>query len=224
MASDEKLKNYQEHMGKEFGRVFFFISNELIRLNYIWKEYETLYSKQSRVDLLNKSAPYFFYLFQNILWENIILSIAKLTDPVKIGSDKSITMNLLSGYMRSEREFQKKIKPLLKKVEASSNFSRELRNQWLAHKDFKQVINEKGITLKWPSANKIKGFLESASELLNTIETHYLRTSTIYLDNAHSGGALALLYVVEYGQRFNKLLFEMALKGDRSLDNFQSVI
>jgi len=60
MTTNEKLKNYQDCMGEEVGRVFYFLSNELIWLNFKWNEYETLYSKQSRVNILNKSAPFFF--------------------------------------------------------------------------------------------------------------------------------------------------------------------
>ena len=128
------------------------------------------------------------------------------------------------GYLHKDRDFQKRIKPFLKKVKSDSNFSRKLRNQWLAHKDFKQVVSQTGITLKWPSAKMIKDFLKSTSDLFNIIEKHYFNSSTMYLDVEPAGGALALLYTVEYGQRFNKQLFEMALKGDRSLDNYQSII
>ena len=100
-------------MGHEFGTVYHALRNEMIGLTFRWKEFEILYSKKSRVDLLNQAAPFFSFVVQKTFWENIILSIAKLTERAKNGEDKSITLLLLFGYI-DDRMFQKTLKPLKK--------------------------------------------------------------------------------------------------------------
>lgn len=221
--SDDYFEKCKTKMGHEFGSVFYSLSNELVSLTSKWNEYKTLYENQSRVELLNKAAPYFAFLVQNVLWENIILNIAKITDHVKKGNDKSVTLLLLNGYLK-DREFQKYIKPKLTKVVKTAGFSRELRNQWLAHKDFNRAIGQSGITLKWPNAKMINEFLSSSYELMNAFEQKYLGSTTMYELSDHSGGSLSLLYKIEDGIWFDRLRLEMALKGDHSLDSFNSVI
>lgn len=222
-SSDDLLQKYRTQMGHEFGTVYHSLYNELIGLTFRWNEFEILYSKQSRVDLLNQVAPFFSFIVQRTLWENIILSIAKLTEKAKKGEDRSITLHLLFEYI-DDREFLKALKPLKKQIINSSKFSRDLRNQWIAHKDFSQVIGKNGITLQWPSANMIKEFLQASYELMNAIEFRYLTSTTGYDLAAHSGGALSLLHKIEAGLRMDQLKLEMALKGDRSLEDFNSVI
>ncbi|MBK7438304.1 MAG: hypothetical protein IPI77_16255 [Saprospiraceae bacterium] len=222
-SSDDLMQKYRTQMGHEFGTVYHALRNEMIGLTFRWKEFEILYSKKSRVDLLNQAAPFFSFVVQKTFWENIILSIAKLTERAKNGEDKSITLLLLFGYI-DDRMFLKTLKPLKKNVINYSKFSRVLRNQWIAHKDFGQVTGENGVTLQWPSAKMIKEFLQASYALMNAIEFRYLTSTTGYDLAIHSGGALSLLYTIEAGLRMDQLRLKMAKKGDRSLEDFKSVI
>lgn len=46
----------------------------------------------------------------------------------------------------------------------------------------------------------------------------------MYGHTQHPDGSLSLLYIIEDGLRMDKLKLKMALKGDRYLEDFKSVI
>ena len=59
-----------------------------------WEEYLELFGKtSSRIHLLNQSAPVFFKIVQDSLWENIILHLARLTDPPKSAGKNNLRYN-----------------------------------------------------------------------------------------------------------------------------------
>lgn len=221
-SNEEMKQDYIDKMGPEFAIVFHKLRNELIWLTIKWKEFEILFTKESRVTILNKSAPTFTHMLQNVLWENIVLSISKITDPEKSGKFKSISAMLLPGYI-DDLELKNQIDLSVAKLNETSKSFRLLRDKWIAHQDFNQVLNEKDEKLYWPSLQSIREFLSLCYEVMNAIQLHYLNTTTIYeLD--HLAGSLNLLYTLENGLRFDNLKLEMAKKGDRSLDGFKSVI
>ena len=52
-----------------------------------WNDFVELFgTKETRIDLLNGSAPRFFRIVQNVLWEETLLHLARLTDsPDSVG-------------------------------------------------------------------------------------------------------------------------------------------
>ena len=83
IKTSEELKEERIRvLGKEFGTFYDSMYNDYLWLYSEWKEYKELYgTKRSRIELLNKAAPYFFFVVQRVLFENILLGICKLTDP-----------------------------------------------------------------------------------------------------------------------------------------------
>ncbi len=76
-------------LGDDFGSFLYVISNQIAWLSLKLDEYCQLFAvKETRIELLNQSAPSFFFLIQRTLLESIILGIAKLTDSYKSGSKK----------------------------------------------------------------------------------------------------------------------------------------
>jgi len=79
-------------MGQELGETYEALGQEIVWLHSKWAEYAALYgTKESRVALLNKAAPRFARLIQDTLWEDIVLHIARLTDPPKSASKHNLT-------------------------------------------------------------------------------------------------------------------------------------
>lgn len=83
-------------MGKRLGTIYYRLWNECAWLHWKWREYETLYgTNSSRIELLNHAAPGFFRIVQDTLWEDVLLHIARLTDPPKVASRETLTLRAL---------------------------------------------------------------------------------------------------------------------------------
>ncbi|MBK7438666.1 MAG: hypothetical protein IPI77_18385 [Saprospiraceae bacterium] len=221
-SAEVTKQGYIDKMGVEFGKVFHSLRNELIWLSIKWMEFQILYTKESRVALLNKAAPVFSHMLQNILLENIILSMAKITDQEKSGKYKSITTLLLPGYIDNV-DLKHRIDLTVKKLSSLSKSFKDLRDKKIAHKDFSWQLNDTGTNFFWPSLESIREFLTLCYEMMNEIELYYMQATTMY-NIDHMTGSLHLLYAVENGLRFDNLRLEMAKQGDRSLNDFESVI
>jgi len=90
-------------MGKELGTQFYALWQEFNWLAMKWGEYEVLYGGGSmRLDLLNGSAPAFFWMVGKVLLEDMLLHISRLTDPPASGKDRdkgNLTIRNLPGFV-----------------------------------------------------------------------------------------------------------------------------
>ncbi|MBK5279974.1 MAG: hypothetical protein JJE09_14035 [Bacteroidia bacterium] len=69
-----------------------------------WHAFNELFcSKLSRIDLMNESSSYFFFTVQEVLRDDLLLTIAKLTDPPKsIGNKKTSHLGALhNSYVKT---------------------------------------------------------------------------------------------------------------------------
>lgn len=81
----EEIKNEMiEKLGTDFGLLLNSLYNEITWLTFRWIEFVELYgTKETRLELMNKSAPFLFFTIQKVLWENLLLGISRITDPPK---------------------------------------------------------------------------------------------------------------------------------------------
>ena len=85
-------------MGEELGSLYDALWQEVAGLHGKWSEYAALFgTRESRVDLLNQAAPYFFRIVQDSLWEDVLLHIARLTDPPKSAGKSNLTVQCFTS-------------------------------------------------------------------------------------------------------------------------------
>ena len=70
------------------------IDAEVVRLHYKWKHFKQVFGSDEKVKLLNDAAPVFFSHLWNLMLFDILLSIARLTDPPKTRVKSIIKENL----------------------------------------------------------------------------------------------------------------------------------
>src|SRR6266567_1507651 len=86
LSPEEVKEQYLSAMGVELGPLYHYLNNECTILHLDWAEFKELFAtSQDRIELLNESAPGFFSNFQGILWEMVLLRIARLMDPASSG-------------------------------------------------------------------------------------------------------------------------------------------
>jgi hypothetical protein len=81
-SAEETKKLNVEKMGAPLGEVYSALWQEVAVAHFYWKEYVELFgTKHERITLLNETAPHFFRMLQDELWETSLLHLARLTDP-----------------------------------------------------------------------------------------------------------------------------------------------
>lgn len=190
---DVAKKEYIGCMGEPLGRLFYALVNEVEWLYIKWKEYIFLYgAEQSYIDLLNKAAPLFFRVVQDLLVESIFLHITRLTDPPKSAGKDNLTIQKIPPLVSDQRLtgiIQSKIGVALQR----SVFCRDWRNRHIAHQDLQLVIGE-GINPLQPVDQKmVQEALDAIADVLNTVILHYNRSEIGFGVMHINGGGESLL-------------------------------
>lgn len=201
-TAEEVKQEHIEKLGDNLGSLFHELSNEVAWLYIKWAEYVELFGKApSRIDLLNQSAPLFFRIVQDSLWENVLLHITRLTDPPisgkKSSGRKNLSIQCLSVLV--DQEIKETITKQINTAIEKSSFCRDWRNRHIAHRDLKLAMGEQAEPLKQASRAKVKIALESIANVLNTISEHYMKSTVGFDLTVEPGGAGDLLYVLDDG-------------------------
>lgn len=93
----------ERKMSESLEKTFNFIEKEIIIIHRRYDCFKELFgTDESYVELLNSTAPLFFYLVQTGLYENIILSVSRLVDPAKKGAFHNISFAKLIELLEKE--------------------------------------------------------------------------------------------------------------------------
>ena len=140
-----------------------------------WHEYVLLFGAgESRIDVLNKTAPSFFRLIHDSLFEDVLLNIARLTDAERVGSSggrETLTLQRLPSLVNPaiRAEVQTQLTALMTKTK----FARDWRHRLLAHRDLRLALDEGATPLTPANRREVRESLEAVANLLNAVETYY---------------------------------------------------
>ena len=103
-----------------------------------WGQYRQLFAQsQRRVDLINQAAGHFFRILQDALFEDIILHLARLTDPAQSGHKHKSQDNLSLWRLQMlvPETLSVEVADLVQEALAACSAPRVWRNKRLAHRD-----------------------------------------------------------------------------------------
>lgn len=201
-TAEETKKANVAAMGEALGSQYTELWQEIVYLHRKWMEYLVLFgTKPSRIEILNKAAPAFFRMVQDLLWEETLLHIARLTDPPASGAGKSnLTIQSFPSLV-TDAQLRGTIQSLIDKVLTRSEFCRDWRNRRIAHRDLALALDERVEPLKNGSRKQVDELLNIIADVMDTIQLHYFESGTYYRFDANRGGAVELLYVLDEGIR-----------------------
>jgi len=167
-------------------------------------------SSEENVQLLNRAAPVFFYLYENSALDEILLTISRLTDPATSrvkGSDRdNLTLRQLEKQVNkvADKQFSERVNIALTKVEDQCAFARELRNRKIAHLDLFTHQGKGANPLPLVNKTKIEGALRAIQDFMNLIEEHFSGSTTAYSDLFLSGDGNTLLDRLRDAETYRK--------------------
>ena len=202
-------------MGPELGEVFHALHDDLIWLHMRWAMYRQLFAGSSaRLDVLNETAGAFFYVVQNSFLEDILLGLAKLTDPPKSAGKDNLSLQGLPPLVADEA-LRGQLESLLQAAIAACSFARSWRNKRIAHRDLGDALATNADPLPGVGLSNIEAALLSCRELMNQLDLHY-RKATVGYEYSTTGprGANGLVYYLDRGLRAEREVERRMLAGD----------
>ncbi len=203
-TSAEAKAEYQAKMGQELGEVFAEVVQELWRIHMKWHEYVVLFgTKESRIDLMNEAAPRFFGVLESSLWEDVMLSIARLVDKPQVAGKETLSIKRIPALI-ADSYLAKDVVALVAKSLDATEPCRDWRNRRIAHNDL-------NLSLDGPHAKKladasrltIREALASFTRIINHIALFYgFEIGFNQMDG--DGDAEELLQVLSLGLRARK--------------------
>jgi hypothetical protein len=201
-AAEIKKANV-EKMGAPLGEVYSALWQEVAVGHFYWKEFVELFgTKPERIALLNETAPHFFRMLQDELWEASLLQLCRLTDPASSGNqDKSnLTIQALPALIEDSK-LKETVSSLIAVAINDTAFCRDWRNRHIAHRDLKLALEQPTTPLAEGSRADVNKALKSIAAVLNALDGHYFQSETRFDLGGSIGGAISLLYVLGEGSR-----------------------
>lgn len=132
-------------MGGALGALYSELWQSLALIYSYWNEYVVLFgTKPQRIEILNRTAPFFFRMLQDELWEVSLLHLARLTDPptsIGKGGRTNLTIQALPELI-ADQTLKDEVLRLVEIAIAQTEFCRDWRNRRIAHRDLKLALKQ----------------------------------------------------------------------------------
>ncbi len=199
LSPEELRQEYVRVMGPDLGTVYYELFSDIAWLHLKWEQYRELFGKDDeRIALLNRTAPLFFGFLDGALFEDVLLHVARLTDPPKSLGHENLSLTRLPELV-PPADLRDQIEEALQVTLARSRLARDWRNRRLAHADLATALGHSPATLEHPSRQSVEEALAAMRDLLNVLETDYRGGATAYDFLAESGGADFLVHYLALG-------------------------
>ena len=172
---------------------------ELIRLHANWRIFRQLFaSSDERFLILNNTAPGFFTLIKDVLVDNAVISLSRLTDPKRFDS-----LIRLVALMENQvhHALHEEFEQALSAIQSQCQDIREHRDRRVAHRERtgESPSFEDGPVMLPPiSRQKIEGAMAAMAELMNKMLGAFTGDYQIY-EPAVTGDSEALVFYLEKG-------------------------
>jgi hypothetical protein len=214
-SAQEILEQCIQDMGTELGGVYNELSSEVSWAHAKWNQYRQLYARSpERIDLLNQAASHFFGVLQELLLEDVILHLARLTDTPQIGRRDNLTLLRLPALI-PDAQLSAEVTNLLDSVLTACASIRLWRNRRLAHRDLAIAMASTTDPLPGISRADVEDALASMRAMLNRLAGHYWGSKTDYQCVITSGrDADSLVYYLQLGLRAEEQRQERLERGE----------
>ena len=189
-------------MGNEIGTIYSALWQEVAWINKKWAQYVELFgTSPERIELLNRAAPSMIRTVQDTLWEDVLLHLARLTDPPRSMGKANLSVRQLAALLVSS-PIKANAESLAVAALDACEFSRDWRNRRLAHRDLDLALDRAVQPLAPASRATVKASLAALEELLNAVSLHYLDSTTLFDLGPGGEDAVSLLYLLRDGLQF----------------------
>jgi hypothetical protein len=148
--------------------------HDVCHLHRKWKLFCELYaSGESVVELLNKSAPGFFRICQDLLVDDVLISISRLMDQKQTFGKDNLTLDRLVHSIDTTNypQLRQDVERLFCAAGVKSAFAKDQRNKRIAHSDLSTKLQASLISS--PTKMNVEDALKAIRDVMNAVELHF---------------------------------------------------
>lgn len=191
--------------------LFDFLEKRMFWLRIRWGNYETLYGHTAaRIELLNDAASGFFFVVQEVLFDEISMDLCRLTDDTTKQKNATIRMVKKLKAFKGEPKYAR-VEKLVTEIEKCVEPIHDYRNKVMAHLDLHATLKThktKVHAVDPATRAQISTLLDLFGKLLNAI-SDLLGEAPCYFDNCHiDGDADQLLNLIKGAMHYNDMVNE----------------
>jgi hypothetical protein len=199
--AESRSAPYVAVMGETLGSEYAALYDDVVWLHTKWIVYRQVFANDTpgRLRMLNEAAGFYFFVTQDVMWRDILLHLARVTDsPRSVGRD-NLTLQRLPLSIE-DSELREEVESLLAVATAKCASARTWRNKRLAHHDLEHALATADDPLPGVSRAAIEEALLAIREVMNRLQLHFFDGHVAYeqtILGVLDGDALAA--VVEFG-------------------------
>ena len=133
------------------------------------QEFRGLSSDGERLALLNGIAGPLMVLVREVFWEDLLLRVARLTDPVRTGKHQNLTLQQIPEFFDGQPEKHRDLARQVQAAVEAADFARDWRNRSIGHKDLRHSLNREAKPLERASLRQADEALAAVHRVLATI-------------------------------------------------------
>jgi AbiU2 len=182
---------------------------DVASLHLRWATYRKLFAtSQQRTDVLNNTAPSFFRILHDILADDVIIGIARVTDKVRTSGQSNLVLRqLVDGLDRATHD--KLIAELETKLNDIENLCAPIqrhRHKRLAHRDQQNAVDPAANPLPGITVPIINQTLECIADFMNSFQQPFLGNHVVYSETIPGlGDAESLILALRRAGEYRKL-------------------
>ena len=200
-----------ETLPADLSTIYKNINTEVKWIHVKWNVYKQLFdSSQEKIDLINRSAPQFFGIIQQIFFVDVVLGLSRLTDPAESSGHKNLSLQLVidefdnSGLL----ELSSKLDSDYEKIEQECEPIRKWRNKKISHSDFQTTLNVSDNPLPNISKVDIENVLDKIRDFMDHINSAFFESKIYYEHAMTSTGGNVLLGKLKEAENYKNLYLE----------------
>lgn len=176
-SGDDIRERYRAALGTEFGDVFHGLWSQWVWSLLRRDEFRELFTRTEDVALLNAlTGGGFTWDIQNVLWDDLLLRVCRLTDPPRSAGKPNLTVTQLPAFCEQHGAgLRDQVQGLVDAAVEKAKFARDWRNRHISHSDLATVVGE-AAPLAPASLQNVTSALDAVHAVLNTISYQFLKS------------------------------------------------
>lgn len=154
------------------GSLWKHVYDEVIMVHAYWSEFNDLYASSAQnVELIQRTAGFFFYVVQDALATDIQLTLSKLSDPSHTGGHTNASIDAICSDLSSHCDCASalRLENLRSIFHSACGNLRTLRNKLIAHSD--RRIAERQVTQpSQATLGEVRAAIGALGEVVNEAE------------------------------------------------------
>ena len=139
-------------------------------------EFRELFTRPEDVSLMNAlTGGAFTWDIQNVLWDDLLLRVCKLTDPPKSAGKHNLTVTVLPAFCEPHgAALYDQVQHLVRTAVKKATFARDWRNRRISHSDLATAVGT-AEPLAPASLERVTSALDAVHAVLNTISNQLMQ-------------------------------------------------